>query len=131
VPDPDQPAAELPMRLSRPMAGCVVLQVGGELDMLTSSTLETALREELQAGPRNLMVDLHDVTFLASSGLAVLIRAADEAADRAIRLTLIAQQRAVLRPLQVTRTTDRFRIAPTLDAALAGLQLENEGGTGA
>ncbi len=119
------------MRVTRPTADCVVLQVGGEIDMLTSATLETAVRKELDAAPRDLMLDLGEVTFLASSGLAVLIRAASEAAERDIRLTLIAGHRAVLRPLEVTRTTDTFRIEPTLDAALSASLLDGEDGTSA
>ena len=117
------------MRVTRPTADCVVLHVGGEIDMLTSATLETAVERSSTRLPGDLMLDLDEVTFLASSGLAVLIRAAGEAAERDIRLTLIAQHRAVLRPLEVTRTTDRFRIQPTLDAALSALPLESEGGT--
>jgi anti-sigma B factor antagonist len=113
--------------VSRPTPRSVVLQVGGEIDMQTSAILEDALRTELDAAPHDLMVDLAGVTFLASSGLAVLIRAAGEAADRDIRLTLIAQHRAVLRPLEVTRTSDRFRVLPTLDAALTELKPESDG----
>ena len=105
------------MSVTRPTADCVVLQVGGEIDMLSSGTLDVALGKELEATPGDLMIDLAEVTFLASSGLAVLIRAAGEAEERGIRLTLIAQHRAVLRPLQVTRTSDRFHIEPTLGAA--------------
>ncbi len=116
------------MSVTRPTADCVVLQVGGEIDMLSSGTLDVALGKELEATPGDLMIDLAEVTFLASSGLAVLIRAAGEAGERGIRLTLIAQHRAVLRPLQVTRTSDRFHIQPTVGAALATLPPQVEGG---
>ena len=60
--------------------------------------------DQLLAAPSGvLVVDLSDVTFLASSGLAVLIRAAHRADDR--RLRIVATARAVRRPLEITGST--------------------------
>jgi len=51
----------------------------------------------------------------------VLIRAADTASTRGVRLLLVAANRAVLRPLEVTRTVELFSIHDSVHAALATL----------
>jgi anti-sigma B factor antagonist len=61
---------------------------------------------------------LSDVPFFGSSALAVLIRAADVAGKRGVRLLLVAVNRAVLRPLEVTRTAELFSIHGSVEAAL-------------
>ena len=64
------------------------------------------------------MLDLTEVTFLASSGLAVLIRAAQLAGERAQRLRLVVATRAVRRPLQVTGSDQLFDLFDDLEAAI-------------
>jgi hypothetical protein len=58
----------------QPDARHALLVVEGEIDTLTAGSLERALTELLEDRPEVLVVDLTAVTFLASSGLAVLIR---------------------------------------------------------
>jgi anti-sigma B factor antagonist len=55
-------------------AGTIVVAVTGEVDIMTAPKLDSVLRR-LQAQERSIVVDLSDVTFLDSSGLAVLLRA--------------------------------------------------------
>lgn len=107
--DPDNQVGELGTALDRPHAGVAVLAVEGEVDTLTAPPLERALGE-LLADPADtvLVVDMGDVTFLASSGLAVLIRAAHQAAERGLRLRLVAVSRAVRRPLEITGSDQLF-----------------------
>jgi anti-sigma B factor antagonist len=64
-----------------------------------------------------LVVDLSGVTFLASSGLAVLIRAAHRAATRDLRLQLVAATRAVRRPLEITGVDRMFDLHPDVESA--------------
>jgi anti-sigma B factor antagonist len=114
-----EPAGALGLDITRPHPGTAVLAVRGELDTLTAPELEIALRELLDGSEARSVVDLSGVTFLASSGLAVLIKAAHraEAGDRALHL--VVSSRAVLRPLEVTGSDQLFTIYPALDAALA------------
>jgi anti-sigma B factor antagonist len=64
-------------------------------------------------------VDLSGVTFLASSGLAVLIRAAHRSTEQNRRLRLVAATRAVTRPLELTGADQLFVLHADVDAALA------------
>jgi anti-sigma B factor antagonist len=81
--------------------GVFVLAVAGELDMLTAPRLSQTLEEALADEPRLLVVDLSDVTFLDSAGLAALLAARREART-GTSLRVVANQRATLRPMQLT-----------------------------
>lgn len=122
--------ASLPLRtaVSRPHGGVVLLEAAGEVDSMTAPRLEdglsTALDAALAEPGGTVVVDLSGVTFLASSGLAVLIRGARRAAERERRLHVVASSRAVARPLQVTGTDvlveTHHDVGSALDAAGAG-----------
>ncbi len=111
-----------PLRTSitAPRPGTALLDVHGEVDTLTAPALEQALRD-LLADPgagQLVVVDLTGVTFLASSGLAVLIRAAHRATERHLRLRLVAPSRAVRRPLQITGSDQLFDMYEDVSAAV-------------
>ncbi|WP_068800421.1 STAS domain-containing protein [Pseudonocardia sp. HH130630-07] len=102
------------MSFSSPRGGLTVLTVSGEVDTLTAPRLGIALDELLDrpgddAG-RDVAVDLEGVTFLASSGLGVLIHTARRAARDDRRLFVVATNRAVLRPLEVTGSAQLFTV---------------------
>ncbi|MHA6796350.1 STAS domain-containing protein [Pseudonocardia bannensis] len=110
---------DLETRLLRPRGGVVVLAVGGEVDTLTAPQLAddlTQLLDDDAAG--TAVVDLTHVSFLASSGLAVLIRAAHRATDQGRPLHLVATARAVTRPLEVTGSDQLFEMHTTVDDVL-------------
>jgi anti-sigma B factor antagonist len=65
-------------------------------------------------------MDLTEVRFLASSGLAVLIEAAQRAEDRGIRLRLVITNRAVRRPLEITGTAALFDLHSDAESAYGG-----------
>lgn len=96
----------------------VVVRVNGEVDMLTTPVLVECLKEQLQAQPGMLVVDLRGVGFLGSSGLAALVGARDTAISRSVALRLVSADHAVLRPLTATGLTDLFDIYPDLETAL-------------
>jgi anti-sigma B factor antagonist len=121
-PAPEQPeAGDLAATVSRPVPGVLALTVAGEVDTLTAPLLEAGvceLLDEAGAEPTVLVIDLTDVTFLASSGLAVLIRGANRLAERGAQLRLVAATRAVTRPLELTGADQLFEVRPSLRAAL-------------
>jgi anti-sigma B factor antagonist len=94
--------------VEQPQPGAAVLVAAGEVDTLTAPRLEAAVDELLGTRAEVLVADLSGVTFLASSGLAVLIRAAHLAAADGRRLRVVAEGRPVLRPLQITGTDELF-----------------------
>ncbi len=115
-------AAALHTAVTRPRPDAVVLVVEGEVDTLTAPRLESDLGEALQAATTDagtVVADLTGVTFLSSSGLAVLIQTARRAAAAGVPLRLVAVTRAVTRPLTVTGADVLFDIHADVASALA------------
>jgi anti-sigma B factor antagonist len=106
--------------LTRPYPDTAVLAVRGEIDTLTAPAFTAATEELLTASGEILVMDLTEVRFLASSGLAVLITAAHRAEDRGIRLRLVIASRAVRRPLEITGTAALFDLHSDPESAYGG-----------
>ena len=89
----------------------VVIEVGGEVDMLTSPHLRALVLEHLgeTAGVELVVLDLDAVTFLGTSGLAVLIEVREAAHMAGVELRLACTARRVLRPLDDRRSRVPFR----------------------
>jgi anti-anti-sigma factor len=100
----------------RHLPDTIVLKVAGEIDMMTAPTLEDAVRRSLAERPANLVIDLSGARFFSSAGIAVLVLAHRNSADVALRV--VASDRVVIRPLELTGLTDDLAIYPTLAAAL-------------
>ncbi|MEQ3554212.1 STAS domain-containing protein [Pseudonocardia nematodicida] len=109
--------ADLDVSFSAPRGGLTVLTVRGEVDTLTAPRLGVALDELLDDGAPggSIAVDLEAVTFLASSGLGVLIHTARRAARDGKQLYVVATNRAVLRPLEVTGSAQLFTLVADRD----------------
>jgi len=58
-----------------PLPGGLALTVSGELDMATAPELRECLGAALDAGATRLVVDLSEVTFMDSVGLAAVLHA--------------------------------------------------------
>lgn len=102
----------------------VVLHVSGEVDMLTAPVLAQHARLHFsnEAGKyRPLVFDMADVGFLGSAGLAVLAEAANQAAEHAGAVWVVATSRTVLRPLQVTGLDSVLRVHTDVTAAIEAL----------
>lgn len=95
-----------------------VIHVVGEIDTLTAPVMRERLDEQLAAVPL-LVIDLTDVTFLGSAGLAVLVAAKDEADRRRHTLRLVPGSRIVTRALEATGLLSLFDTADGVPQALA------------
>lgn len=112
---------QITLELRTAAPGQVVVDVGGEVDMLTSPQLRTAVLEQLEAaaGVELVVLDLDGVTFLGTSGLAVLIEVRDAAHAAGVELRLVCTARRVLRPLTIAGLVPLFDIHETPEQALA------------
>lgn len=99
----------------------VVVEVAGEVDLLTAPKLRSVLMDPLLVEPGHgpvLVVDLSGVTFLGSSGLAVLAEAAEVAQDRGFLMRVVATSRTAQRPIEATGLTELFPVFADRSAAL-------------
>jgi anti-sigma B factor antagonist len=82
--------------------GTAVVTARGEIDLHTAPLLSAALFEAFDGAPNLVVLDLTGVTFLASSGLSVLVVIAKEASERRCSLRLVGGGHPVRRPLQLS-----------------------------
>ena len=94
-----------------------VLHVVGELDTLTAPLLAVRLAEQQAAVPK-LVVDLSEVSFLGSAGLAALVEAKDAADRQGGRLLVVPGSRIVKRALEATGLLSLFTVADDVPEAL-------------
>jgi anti-sigma B factor antagonist len=83
-------------------AGKYVVCLKGELDLSRSPQLEAALLEAEQSHAKAIVLDLGELTFVDSSGLAVLVDAARRSATNGDQLRITRARNHVARVLRVT-----------------------------
>ncbi|NUP20253.1 MAG: STAS domain-containing protein [Streptomyces sp.] len=102
-----------------------VLQVSGELDLVTSPALRQHVHDAVAEGRHSLVLDLSDVMFCDSSGVGVLIasRRLIRSCQGSLRLILPAQGAAdgshVNRVLGALGVRRLFEVYPDVAAAVA------------
>jgi anti-sigma B factor antagonist len=100
-------------------AGYTVVEVAGEIDMASAAELRHSLHQTIDAGSRQLVVDLRQVDFMDSMGLGVLV-----GAQRRLRghdngsIQLVCADGLVLRVLRLTGLDRLFPVHATLADAL-------------
>lgn len=112
---------QIVLSLVTPAPGQVVIEVAGEVDMLTSPQLRAAVLEQIatSAGTELVVLALDGVTFLGTSGLAVLIEAREAAHAAGLELRLVCSARRVIRPLMIAGLLPLFDLHETIELALA------------
>jgi anti-anti-sigma factor len=89
----------------------VVLRLHGELDLATAEQLRRRIRTVLaEHDPHRLLLDLAELTFADSSGLAVLVWAHKRLASRDRQLRLHHPHRQIRRILHITGLDTRLHI---------------------
>ncbi len=101
----------------------VLVEIVGDLDLHTVPQAETFLVQATATRPRHLILDLSAVTFLGSSGMALLITAQSDSDMIHGRLHLLGVigNHPVERPLDLVGLLKRFDVASDLDTLLADL----------
>lgn len=103
---------------AREVGDSCLVTVAGEVDMVTTPHLRSYLKQQIERAGSMLVLDLRRITFLGSSGLAVLVEALDWTRARSIALRLVCNSREVVRPLEATGLTELFEIHSEPDTAL-------------
>ncbi len=99
--------------------GVVVAQVAGELDLSNSPATGDAIEAALPASARALVVDFTRLTFLDSSGVAMLFRLVRRLGDHRQQLHVVAPEgEAVGRVLEIVEFHRAAPVHSALDAAL-------------
>ena len=95
-----------------------VVRLSGSVDLEHSPEVRKTLLEAT-SGTRNVFVDLSEVTYIDSSGIACLIEALQTARNRGADLGLVSVSTQAMRVLALARLDMVFPIHEDLAAALA------------
>ena len=101
-----------------PMAGVRVVCPEGEVDMITAPALLDALNRTTRGEVELVVIDLDEITFLGSAGLASLISAHESAEQAGITVCLAGGSRVSRRALQISGVDALFDHHDTVDVAL-------------
>jgi anti-sigma B factor antagonist len=96
-----------------------VLPLEGEIDLHVSPNVAQSLHAIIRKKPRRLIVDLSRVSYIDSSGLAVLIEGMQNVEAYGGKFGLVGLGQDVRTIFEIAKLDQVFRIFPDVDAALA------------
>ena len=105
----------------KPTTGAHVIAVAGEVDIFTAPELKRAIGAAIDAGSRELAVDLTETRFLDSTALGVLIGAVKRLRPLDGRMVIVNTEPSTTKTFEITGLDQIFTIVDTRDAALAQL----------
>ncbi len=92
-----------------------VISLKGDIDMYTSPDLRAGLIDAVSKTKKKLAVYLRDVTYIDSSGLAVLIDALKRCTEKSLDFFLVEPSKVVLDVVELALLSDIFTIKDNLD----------------
>jgi len=95
-----------------------IVALEGEIDLHESPNVRETLRQYIEKKAPRIYVDMSQVGYIDSSGLAVLIDAMQRIANYGGKFGLIAIQPAVRTVLEIARLDQVFRVYPDRAAAV-------------
>jgi anti-sigma B factor antagonist len=117
----DGPSAAFGIIQSQPDERTSVVALEGELDLGRAPSLKCALVDSVDAGYKQLIVDLTRVRFMDSTALSVLV-GINRSLDVGARLAIVCVNTNVLKIFELSGMDGAFAIFPTLDQAIAHVQ---------
>jgi anti-sigma B factor antagonist len=105
--DPEPPTFQVATRADE---SAVWIDTAGEIDISTSPTWEKAINDALAKRPGRIYVDMHRVSFIDSSGLAVLMRCDGLADKQDCKFIIRSPARQVDRVLALAGLKQRLTI---------------------
>lgn len=98
--------------------GAAIVRPRGDVDLQRSPVLREQLKAVSDKRPKRLVVDLADVSYMDSSGVATLVEAMQLARRGKYPLVLCSLQDRVKSIFEIARLDTVFQIAPDLESAL-------------
>ena len=97
----------------------VVMTLQGELDLRSAPRLRVQLADAVRHSEGDVIVDMCDVGFIDSTGLAALLNALRRLTRARRHLMLVCVEGSVTRILRLTRLDTTFTLCSSVDEALA------------
>lgn len=108
------------LNLSEHIVRTVVVAPTERIDAFSAPDLRTALDQQLTNGAKRFVLDLSNVPFLDSAGMAVLVSLMKRARERGGDVRLVwPTEEAARRIIKLTKFDRVFSMSDTAEAALA------------
>ena len=101
-----------------------LLKLKGDVDMNTSATVRNALADVFvqdSSGMKALFIDLSQVRYIDSSGIATLVEVMQNCMKKKVRLKLVELSQPVKDVFDLARLSSVFEIVPTVNDAIKSL----------
>ncbi|MEV0606404.1 STAS domain-containing protein [Polymorphospora rubra] len=98
--------------------GHTVLEVGGEVDLVSGTRLRERFLQLIDGGSRSVVVDLGGVTFIDSTGLGVLLGGLKRLRAVGGTFSLVCDKEPLLKIFRITALDQVFPIFATAEEAL-------------
>jgi len=98
--------------------GNYILQSNGRMDFKARKAFQSATQAAHASEAHHIVVNLKDVSFIDSAGLALLLLAGKECIEKNVRFSLCQPQGYVNNILNVARVKTQFPVFDTLEEAL-------------
>lgn len=100
--------------------GVTVLNVVGDVDMVSVPVLERAIADVLADGPVPLVIDMSAVRFLSASGLAILVETREKVVTAA-GFAVVARRTEPGRVIRLLKLDKFLSLQETVEDALAAV----------
>lgn len=100
--------------------GVCLVTARGEVDISNAQSLRTVL-QSVDSAEKAVIVDISGVTYMDSSGFAVLLETARRLRPRNVPLHLVGSNTTITRLMEITRLNTVFVMHPTLAEAQAAI----------
>ena len=103
------------------MSGVTKAVLGGRLDTNAVNQLEARFSASVLASGQNAIIDLANVSFIASLGIRMMLSTARALAGRGARLALFGANPAVMEIMETTALSDIIPVLSTESEAVAAV----------
>jgi len=94
-----------------------ILRISGRLDATGAQRLQSLAMELKAKGEKNILVDLDQVAFVASSGLAIFLLLAEEFKDTGGKVIYVAPPAPVMHVIEMLNIDEYLEFADSLEEA--------------
>ncbi|GEM_PF-684843 len=94
-----------------------LVKLSGEIDVSVAPKLRNLLRELIEGGQENLVIDLTEVPFIDSSGLGIFVVAFKLAKAKNGAIKFVGARPEVLKVIQLTRLDKHFQLFESMEQA--------------
>lgn len=113
------PSQSNPIQRVRSMNNSLVVEVAGDIDLHRSAEFQQTLLKLLEGNPESIVLDLAQVPYMDSSGIASLVKLLSRGRKSNTGLKLCSLAKQVRSVFEITRLDSVFPIFASVEEALA------------